>query len=148
MTPARVRCWAAAALLLLPALASAFDFEDVGRRAAELATRAYDPPKVDLPQVLRDLKYDQYRDIRFRNERSLWRAQKLPFEVAFFHRGGMFKEVVKMNEVAEGQEPRTLAFNANDFDYGANPIDRARIRDIGYAGFRVHYNVNTPKYKD
>jgi len=146
--PVRVRSWAIVALLVLPALASAFDFEDVGRRAAELAGRAYEPPKVDLPQALRDLKYDQYRDIRFRNERSLWRAQKLPFEVAFFHRGGMFKEAVRMNEIVEGQDPRPVAFNANDFDYGANAIDRARIRDIGYAGFRVHYNVNTPKYKD
>ena len=143
------RLWAiAAALALLPALACAFDFEDVSRRATDLAARAFEPAKADLPSVLRGLSYDQYRDIRFRAEKSLWRAQGLAFEVAFFHRGGMFNEAVKISEVVDGQLQRPLGFNANDFDYGKNTIDRGRIGSIGFAGFRVHYNVNTPKYKD
>ena len=141
------RSWALAAVFL-PALAHAFGFDDVARRAAELASRAYEAPKNDLPSVLRELTYDQYRDIRFRNERSLWRAQNLPFEVAFFHRGGMFNEAVKVSEIVEGHLQRPLGFNPDDFDYGANRIERGRIGNVGFAGFRVHYNVNTPKYKD
>lgn len=137
-----------AALLLLPALAAGFGFEDVDRRAAALAARAYQAPKADLPQALRALSYDQYRDIRFRNERSLWRAEKLPFEVAFFHRGGQFDAAVRVSEVVGGELQRPLAFRAEDFDYGANPIDRARLGNIGYAGLRVHFNVNNPRYKD
>jgi glucans biosynthesis protein len=100
-----------------------------------------------LPPALRDLTYDQYRDIRYRNERSLWRAQALPFEVAFFHRGGQFDAPVRIHEVAGGSV-RTLPFSAQDFDYGANAVTPARLANVGFAGFRVHYNIETPKYKD
>jgi periplasmic glucans biosynthesis protein len=142
---------AAAALLALvsPTLASAFGFEDVDLRAANLARAPYEAAKQDLPAALRNLTYDQYRDIRFRPDRALWRADRLPFEVAFFHRGGPFEPAVRVSEIIDGQLQRPLGFNANDFDYGANAIDRTRIgNNTGFAGFRVHYNVNTPRYKD
>ena len=139
---------ACAALLLLPAFAFAFDFDDVDKRAKALAQKAFEPAKIDLPTALRGLSYDQYRDIRFVADRALWRADKLPFEVAFFHRGGMFREAVRMNEVVGG-EARAIRYRAADFTFGANGIDRAKLpEDLQFAGFRVHYNVNTPKYKD
>ena len=137
-----------AAALVLPAFAYAFDFADVDKRAAELASRSYDAPKNDLPSALKNLTYDQYRDIRFRNDQALWRAEKLPFEVAFFHRGGQFVEAVRLNEIANGGAPREIAYTGERFDYGANPIDRKRLGNIGFAGFRVHFNLNSPKYKD
>ena len=34
------------------------------------------------------------------------------------------------------------------FDYGKNKFDKAALRDLGFAGFRVHFALNTPKYKD
>jgi glucans biosynthesis protein len=139
-----------AALLAAPALAAAaFGFEDVSRRAAEMAKKPWEPPRAELPAVLRKLDYDQYRDIRFRNERSLWRAEKLPFEVAFFHRGGLYDLPVRVSEVVEGELQRPIAFNAADFDYGRNAIDRARLpAGLGFAGLRVHFHVNNPRYKD
>jgi periplasmic glucans biosynthesis protein len=142
------RLWALALAFLLPALAHAFGFDDVDRRAAQLAAKAYEEPKNDLPKALRELTYDQYRDIRFRNARSLWRAQNLPFEVAFFQRSGMFHEGVKISEIIEGQLQRPLAFNPDDFDYGNNRIDRSALGNAGFAGFRVHFNLNNPRYKD
>jgi glucans biosynthesis protein len=143
-----VAALALAAALLPHRLALAFDFADVDKRAAELARRSYEAPKNDLPSALKNLTYDQYRDIRFRDDHSLWRAEKLPFEVAFFHRGGQFVEAVRLNEIANGAAPREIAYTGERFDYGANPIDRKRVGNIGFAGFRVHFNVNTPKYKD
>lgn len=138
---------ALAAFLLVPALAAAFAFEDVDRRAAELARKAYEAPKNDLPSVLKNLTYDQYRDIRFRNEAALWRAEKLPFEAAFFHRGGQFVEAVRLNEIVGGAA-REITYTGERFDYGANAIDRKRLGNIGFAGFRVHFHVNNPRYKD
>ena len=82
---------------LAPALAAAFGFEDVDQRAAALAKKAYEAPKVDLPAALRNLDYDQFRDIRYKAERNLWHAENLPFEIAFFHRGGIYREGVKMH---------------------------------------------------
>ena len=136
-----------AALLLVPAAALAFGFDDVDRRAVELSKKSFEPAKADLPSVLKELTYDQYRDIRFRPERSLWRADKLPFEAAFFHRGGIFNEGVRINEVAESGV-REIPFRADQFDYGKNTLDRSKIGNVGFAGFRVHYNVNGPRYKD
>jgi periplasmic glucans biosynthesis protein len=43
---------------------------------------------------------------------------------------------------------REIKFDPADFDYGANKIDPQKMRSLGFAGFRVHYPLNTPKYKD
>ena len=139
---------ALAAALLAPCLALAFGFDDVDQRAAALAKKSFEPPKNDLPAPLKNLDYDQYRDIRFKSEHALWRAEKLPFEVAFFHRGGQYVDAVRLNEVLPGEAPREIRYTGERFDYGKNAIDRSKVGNIGFAGFRVHFNVNTPKYKD
>jgi periplasmic glucans biosynthesis protein len=54
---------------------------------------------------------------------------------------------VKINEV-NAQGVREIAFDPDDFDYGANKIDASKLRGLGFAGFRVHYALNAPKYKD
>src|SRR5207237_1729884 len=80
-------------------------------------------------------------------DRALWRDAKLPFEVAFFHLGLHFVQPVKINEV-NGGTVREIKFDPALFDYGANRIDPQHMSGLGFAGFRVHYPVNTPKYKD
>ena len=140
---------AGAVLLLVaaPAAALAFDFDDVARRAMQLAGQPYRPQKVDLPKELQGIDYDRFRDIRFRPERSLWRDARLPFEVAFFHMGLYFDHPVRINEVA-GNSVREIRFDPALFDYGANKFDPQHMSGLGFAGFRVHYPLNTPKYKD
>lgn len=124
-----------------------FGFEDVAKRAHELAGAPYRKPEGVLPKSLQSLTYDQYRDIRYRPERALWRGEKLPFEIAFFHQGFYFNHPVKISEIS-GQRVRALRFDPADFDYGANRIDARDLEHAGFAGFRVHYPVNTPRYKD
>ena len=132
---------------LLPAFCAAFGFDDVAQRARQLATQSYKKPDVNLPKELQELSYDQYRDIRFKPERAWWRAQKLPFELMFFHEGLYYNLPVRMNEVgADGV--REIRYDADAFDYGANHLDPKALRGLGYAGFRVHYSVNSPRYKD
>jgi len=127
--------------------ALAFNFNDVANRARQLAAAAYRKPDVNLPRELESLTYDQYRDIRYRPERYRWRAEKLPFELAFFHRGSHFKEPVRINEIS-GRRVHRIPFLPEDFDYGANRIDPRKMRGLDFAGFRVHYALNTPGYKD
>jgi glucans biosynthesis protein len=135
------------AALALPVAAQAFGFEDVAKRARDLAAAAYKTPVPQLPQELRDLDYDAYRDIRFRPERAHWRAEKLPFELMFFHPGRSFQEPVRINTVERGGVKR-LEFDPELFDYGRNKLDPKKLNNLGFAGFRVHYALNTPKYKD
>jgi glucans biosynthesis protein len=136
-------------LVLLAARAAwGYQFDDVAKRARELAAAPY-KRTTGLPKELQGLDYDRYRDIRYKPDRFLWRDAKLPFELAFFHQGSNFDQPVRIHEVtAEGV--REIRFDPEAFDYGANKLDPAKLRELnlGFAGFRAHFPVNTPKYKD
>jgi glucans biosynthesis protein len=135
-------------LFALPIAAhAAFDFENVATRARDLAGAGYKAPQTQLPQELRDLDYDALRDIRFRPENSLWRAEKLPFELMFFHPGRNFQDPVRINTIDPSGVKR-VEFNTTMFDYGRNKLDQQKLRNVGFAGFRVHYAMNKPGYKD
>ncbi len=148
---ARQACVVLAAMLaFIPAhaaRAATFDFEDVGRRAAALAAQPYKAPAHALPKALRELTYDQYRDIRFRPSKSIWRAANLPFELQLFHPGLYYDMPVRLSEIVNGT-PHEIRFDPELFDYGKTRIDPAAMRGVGFAGFRVHFNLNGPKYKD
>ena len=74
--------------------ALAFNFEDVAQRARQLAAASFKPQESKLPSEIEKLNYDEFRDIRFKPARSLWRSDRLPFEIAFFHEGLFFKQPV------------------------------------------------------
>lgn len=133
-------------LLALPA-AWGFAFDDVAARASSLAGRPYKPPAVNLPTELRELDYDAYRDIRYRPEKALWRAEKLPFELMFFHQGRAVTEPVKINVIEPAGE-HVVAFDPALFDYGKNKLDPKVLQGLSFNGFRVHYAINKPGYKD
>lgn len=127
--------------LVLPTAAHAFGFRDVSRQAAELAKSSYTRP------TLANLSYDEYRDIRFRPDHAVWRGTKLPFEIQLLHPGMYYNRAVKLNLVtADGVRP--LTFTPEDFDYGANKINLDQLKDLGFAGFRIHYPLNREDYKD
>lgn len=140
-------CAGLIALLLVPAAAHAFDFNDVALRAKRLAASAYVRPPRNLAGTMANLEYDQYRDIRFDLAKSRWRDQKLPFELAFFHQGRSFDTPVRIYEVS-GKVVRDIRFDPTAFSYGANTLTQKDIAGLGFAGFRVHYPVNTARYKD
>jgi len=137
----------AAALVAAAPPAAAFGFDDVDRMAKELASRPQPKPAFVLPKALKDLTYDQTRDIRFNPDRALWRADKLPYEIQFFHLGGYFDQPVRFHEIV-GASVREVTFDPASFNYGANKLDPAQLQKLGFAGFRIHYPLNTPRYKD
>ncbi len=138
----------ALALVGSTAQSQGFDFEAVDKVAKALAAKPYSRAAPPLPKALKDLNYDQMRDIRFDPSRSLWRADKLPFELQFFHLGGQFHDQpVRINEVVGGAV-REIPFDPADFHYGKTGLERAQMQKLGYAGFRVHTALNTPRYKD
>jgi glucans biosynthesis protein len=125
----------------------AFGFEDVVR-LAELAARApYKSADRPPPAELQALNYDQYRDIRFRPDHALWRAEKLPFELMFFHLGKFQTQPVRINEVTPGGV-KHLRYDASSFDFGNNKLSPRKWGDLGFAGFRAHYALNANAYKD
>ncbi|MBC7681249.1 MAG: glucan biosynthesis protein G [Ferruginibacter sp.] len=137
----------AAWVLTMPMVVMATDFDALGERARALAAQPYSPVVSRTPDVLRKLTYDQMRDIRFKPEQAAWRAEQLPFELMFFHLGKYQTEPVRLHEITPEAE-RPFTFNPHDFSYGANTLQPSSWGDIGHAGFRVHYPLNNPAYKD
>lgn len=133
-----------------PAAATApapFGFDDVQHLAQQRASRPYVDHQTPLPDSLNRLSYDQYRDIRFVPDRALWRNQAL-FEVQFFHRGFTYRRRVNINEVDPDGSVQAVQYDPADFDFGKTPRPRKLPADLGFAGFRVHFPLQRPDYKD
>jgi glucans biosynthesis protein len=138
----------AAGGLVPPAKADSFPFDRamVRQLARDAASKPYKAPDAKLPEGLKDLDYDHYRQIRFLPDRALWRGDKLPFEVQFFHRGFFYAPRVDIYEVANGQAAK-IAYRSDDFSFGSNPLPNPGT-DLGFAGFRIHAPINRPDYHD
>lgn len=125
---------------------AAFDPVMVRQLARDLAQKDYKPPDTTLPPELKDLSYDRYRKIRFLPERALWRADHLPFEVQFFHRGFFFSNRVDLYQVEKGKS-RRIAYSSSLFSFEEVTPPDPKV-DIGFAGFRIHAPINRPDYDD
>lgn len=130
-----------------PAAPQPFGFASVEELARERSSEPYRSRTPALPDRLAHLSYDQYQSIRFRPHFALWRNQSL-FEVQFFQRGFNFDRRVDISEIVNG-EAHPIHYNPAWFDFGKLP-DLARHLPVhlGFAGFRVHYPLQTPTYKD
>lgn len=123
-----------------------FDDRTVPDLAKALAASAYLPAEASLTPSLAKLKYDNYRDIRFDPQHSLWRKERLPFEAQFFHRGFLFPARVDIFTVAGGSA-MPVVYRADQFTFGPKAA-APRETDLGYAGFRLHAPLNDPAYYD
>ena len=85
---ARLAALACLGLLAMGAgQARAWSLDDVAGLARERAQTPFKPAAQAMPAELANLDYDGYRDIRFNPASTVWRADKLPYEVNFFHIG-------------------------------------------------------------
>jgi glucans biosynthesis protein len=134
--------------LLRPVQAESMPFDRgvVRQLARDIASKPFKAPNNKLPDNLKDLDYDHYRAIRFLPEHALWRGEKLPFEVQFFHRGFFYSNRVEIYEVANGQANK-IAYQPEHFFFGDTPPPMPDA-DLGFAGFRLHAPINKPDYYD
>ena len=113
----------------------------VAKRALERARQPFHSPSANLPDFLKNLNYDQYREIRFHQDKALWSEDDLPFRVDFFHPGYIYPEPVHINEfTATYTQP--IPFDEDFFDYGNLKFKSEIPHDLGYAGFRIRYPLN------
>ncbi len=124
-----------------------FDFLDAELRAKELAGKPYARDEASLPDFLTKLDYDQYRDIRYKPNKALWRDEELPFQIQAFHRGFMFTDRVIVNIVNHGEATR-LAYSPELFDFGRNNLPAPLPADLGFAGLRFHYPLRRDEVLD
>ena len=124
-----------------------FSFNSVIQKAQALGAQPYAEPENILPDELKNLSYDEHRDIRFVREHGPWYNQKLPYELQFFHLGNIFNISVPINEVVNGVST-PIKYSADFFDYGRNKLHTDKFKHLGYAGFRLHSQLNTNSYFD
>lgn len=128
--------------------APGFTFDNLIGLARERAGQDYTPPADDLPPPLRELSDDRYRAIRFQPERALWLEEGLPFQVQFFHRGGIYPRRVRIN-IIDGANVFELGFSPQLFTYEVEGLDVGAIPpEIGFGGFRLHFPLNRPDVYD
>jgi glucans biosynthesis protein len=123
-----------------------FGYDDVVKRARDLASAPFDPQIAALPDSLSHLDFDSWRDIRFKSDKQLLEAGG-PFRLELFHLGHLYKRPVTVNILRDGLT-LPIPYAANIFDYGRNKIDGALPINLGFAGFRLHYPLNAPHVMD
>ncbi|MBL8574071.1 MAG: glucan biosynthesis protein [Hyphomicrobiaceae bacterium] len=109
--------------------------------ARKLAQTGFVEPRLKMPEPYAEMSYDQYRSIRPKGDRALWRGEGRGFQFEFLHTGFLFKQPVQMFVIEDGKA-RPLGFDRDNFEYGPTiPAPEPGV-DLGYSGFRVRSPIN------
>jgi glucans biosynthesis protein len=124
-----------------------FSADFVKDRARALSASDFVKPTIELPPPFDSLGYDQYRDIRFRTEKSIWRGEKLDFEVQPFPMGWLYESPIELWLVDSGVATALVA-DGNLFTIGPLIGSGPEKAPFGFSGFRVHGPINRADYFD
>ncbi len=125
-----------------------FGYQDVVKRAHDLAAAPYDATVPPLPDGLANLDFDAWRDIRFKSDKPLLGQQlNATFRLELFHLGHLYKRPVVVNVLRDGI-PAPIPYATNLFDYGRTKVDGNLPINLGFAGFRLRFPLNAPHVWD
>jgi glucans biosynthesis protein len=125
-----------------------FSFDSVIALAREAAGKPYNRPMMKLTEPFADLKYDQYRAIRFRDDKRLF--QGAGFQAELLPPGFSYQDKIEINVVTGGKvEPVAFstdffAFHPNYFPYPDGRAPAGLGADMGFSGVRFRHPVNRP----
>ena len=124
-----------------------FEYDDVVRRARDLAAAPYESEPPPLPEVLSTLDFDAWRDIRFRPDQAFLKEPGSMFRLQLFHLGHLYRWPVTVNIVKDGMAT-PIPYSASLFDYGRTKLNKRLPVNLGFAGFRLHFPINAPNVFD
>ncbi|BAP57936.1 glucan biosynthesis protein D [Thioploca ingrica] len=125
-----------------------FGFAEVRRRAEAMAAESFQEEPDTLPEFFRTIGYDQYRDIRFRQDKMIWLSEGLPFVLRCFHRGFLFTRPVHLNLIIDGKS-QPIKFSKDLFEYGPTQYTGELPEDFGFAGMQILYpRVQAQRYDE
>ena len=128
--------------------APTFSATYVQELARSLATKPFSPPKEHVPEPWSKVSYDQYRDIRFRSERAIWRGEHRNFELHPLPAAWLYKMPVDINIVSDGKV-HPLRPDNGYFDFGKSTrAPDAATEPIGFSGFRINAPINRRRVFD
>ena len=123
-----------------------FGYQDVVKRARDLAAAPFDSSIPPLPDGLAALDFDGWRDIRFKSDKPLLGQEGANFRLELFHLGHLYKRPVVVNLMRDGI-PAPIPYAANLFDYGHTKLGALPI-NLGFAGLRLRFPINAPHVWD
>jgi glucans biosynthesis protein len=123
-----------------------FGFDDVVRRARELAAAPFEDKPAPPPAPFDKLDFDAWRDIRSKKDQILLNNGG-EFRLETFHRGFLFNRPVTINTIRDGIAA-PIPYAPALFDYGRLKVDHPPPIDMGFAGFRLLFPVNDPHIRD
>ena len=124
-----------------------FTYEDVVLRARALSERAFEPRVTKLPPEIEALDWDNWHPIRFRDDPDPIQDPNKRAHLGLFHLGHLFKNEVKINMVIGGIA-KPFDYNPKNFEYKTPDFGKNLPSDLGYAGFRIHYPLNSARTFD
>ena len=122
-----------------------FSFDALSAAMRNRAAEPYEAPADELPENVRDLDYDSYRRILFRQESTVWGGEPGNFQLQAFFPGFLYRATTRLH-VGDGTNFQLLAFTGADFEFLA-PLDPAAFEGLelpGVAGFRITAPIDRP----
>jgi len=123
-----------------------FAYQDVVKRAHDLAAAPFDSSIPPLPDGLANLDFDGWRDIRFKSDKPLLGEAGANFRLELFHLGHLYKRPVVVNVLRDGIAA-PIPYAANLFDYGHTKLGVMPV-NLGFAGLRLKFPINAPHVWD
>lgn len=114
-----------------------FSFDDLKKRARDMAREIYISPAVPQREVTEKITYDEHRKIRFKKGLSLFADQESAHPVQLFHLGSYFQKKVIINIVEDG-EAREIFYLDDYFEMPDESPAHQLKTNAGFAGFRFH----------
>jgi periplasmic glucans biosynthesis protein len=114
----------------------------VKTEAKRLSDQPFSRPTMDqLPSPFNKLSYDQYRDIRFRSDKAIWRGEGVDFQIQPFAMGWLYDMPVDLWIVENGKAVRLVA---DQKLYSLGPLigPGPDAAPYGFSGFRIHSPIN------
>ncbi len=120
--------------------ADKIDFGRVATLAEILAANPYQPPP-EVPDLMRNLNYQQYQNIRFDPNHSLWRESNSNFQVMLVPPGLFYTHQVRIN-VIDSTGVHTQPFTKSLFTFDDPEVEKRIPPDLGYAGFKLTFPLS------
>lgn len=118
-----------------------FTEEVLLQKARLLAQSPYVPPADTIPEPYKHLTYDQYRDIRFKRELGIWRADNLGYAVELFHAGYIYRLPVQIF-IVDGERAGEVQYDSSLFTFGPRVSPPTENSKTGFSGLRIHGGIN------
>lgn len=119
-----------------------FTAELVTQMAQKLSKDSHSIAQLDSNSPLRQITYDQYRDIRVDSEHAIWRTEQVPFRVDVLPAGFLFQNPVSISVIENGMA-REITAPPGAFLLGPLVEKQLAKLTIPLSGFRVRSLINS-----